>query len=205
MSVSKEPAKRARLRRLFSRGPIVGVAAGAMLITAGIQLPAAAAVPQPQQAVSQSVASVIQCAVGQAPVARHNTNVYQVQNQWGGPNAPWHPGGNFTLGARSHQHVVRLDINSSNGGRTLTGTMTYQGEGPIGFRGFLVRPNTYAVQNQWGGPRAPWHRGGLWVIGSRTNQNVVAMNVSSPDRGAHLYGTMTYAGEGPIGFRGTRI
>lgn len=190
MSISKALVRKTRFRRMFSRGPIVGIAVGAMLAPVAIQLPAAAAVTQ--QAAPHSV-------------HMRNTNVYQVQNQWGGPSAPWHPGGDFILGDRMNQHVVRLDINSSDGGRILTGTMTYQGEGPIGFRGFLLGRNRYAVENQWGGSRAPWHPGGLWVIGSRTNQNVVAVNVSSPDRGARLYGTMTYAGEGPIGFRGFRI
>lgn len=191
MSVSKARARKNRLRRLFSRGSIAGIAIGTMLTTAAVQLPAAAAVSQ--QAATHAVA------------VRHNTNLYQVQNQWGGPYAPWHPGGYFILGDRMNQHVVRLNIHSFNGGRTLIGTMTYRGEGPIGFRGFLIHRNTYVVQNQWGGSRAPWHPGGLWVIGSRANQHVVAVNVASRNGGESLYGTMTYAGEGPIGFRGFRI
>lgn len=129
---------------------------------------------------------------------------YAVQNQWGGSSAPWHDGGVWVLGARPGQPVVAIDVQSSNGGDTLSGTMTYSGEGPIGFLGTRTGPNTYEVQNQWGGSSAPWHPGGTWTIGGRENQNVVALSVRSPNNGMNLDGTMTYAGEGPIGFRGSR-
>jgi len=63
----------------------------------------------------------------------------------------------------------------------------------------------YAAQNQWGGNSAPWHPGGIWVIGGRDNQNVVSVEVKSTDGGQTLQGVMTYAGEGPIGFQGKRV
>jgi hypothetical protein len=128
-------------------------------------------------------------------------SLYNVQNQWGGSSAPWHPGGMWVLGSRADQKVIALNVSSSDGGRTLTGTMTYAGEGPIGFRGALTGSNNYTVENQWGGSSAPWHPGGTWVIGFRQGQNVVAVNISSSDGGQNLTGTMTYAGEGPIGFK----
>ncbi len=126
----------------------------------------------------------------------------QVQNQWGGPSAPWHPGGTWVLGAREKQHVVAIDITSGDGGKTFSGTMTYAGEGPIGFKANQSSQNEYVVQNQWGGSSAPWHMGGVWTIGARGNQNVVALNVTSTDGGKNLTGTNTYVGEGPIGFKG---
>jgi hypothetical protein len=58
---------------------------------------------------------------------------------------------------------------------------------------------SYYTQNQWGGSSAPWHPGGTWVLGCRGNQNVVAINIQSNDNGQTFNGTMTYAGEGPIG------
>jgi hypothetical protein len=135
-----------------------------------------------------------------APVGR-----YTVENQWGGSSAPWHAGGTWVLGARAGQPVVAIDVRSADGGATLTGTMTYRGEGPIGFRGTRTAANTYRVENQWGGSAAPWHEGGVWTIGGRANQNVIALSVSSADQGTNLTGTMTYAGEGPIGFRGASV
>ena len=63
----------------------------------------------------------------------------------------------------------------------------------------------YQVENQWGGDNAPWNNGGTWVIGGRSQQNVVELNLQSDDGGNHLKGTMTYNGEGPIGFKGTMI
>jgi len=128
---------------------------------------------------------------------------YSVENQWGGSSAPWHQGGQWALGARQDQKVVAIDIASTDGGKTLNGTMTYEGEGPIGFRGTLSGSNNYAVENQWGGSSAPWHPGGLWIIGYRSGQHVVALDVTSKDGGDNLTGSMTYNGEGPIGFKGT--
>ncbi|MBJ6761838.1 lectin ESA-2 [Myxococcaceae bacterium JPH2] len=131
-----------------------------------------------------------------------NGGAYTVENQWGGSSAPWNPGGLWVLGARKNQNVVAVEVSSTDGGKTLAGTMTYNGEGPIGFRGTLTEVDTYAVENQWGGSSAPWQPGGLWIIGYRPNQNVVALHITSSNGGQNLSGTMTYNGEGPIGFRG---
>lgn len=135
-----------------------------------------------------------------------NSNAYVTENQWGGSSAPWHPGGVFVLGTRGEQHVVAIDVKSSDNGQILKGTNTYSGEGPIGFEGALRGDNAgsnYSVKNQWGGSSAPWHDGGNWVIGTRNgDQNVVQMKVKSGDDGKTLEGEMTYQGEGPIGFRG---
>ncbi|NBD09665.1 lectin OAA family protein [Corallococcus silvisoli] len=143
---------------------------------------------------------------GEGPIGfrseQSNGGAYTVENQWGGASAPWQPGGVWVLGARKGQNVVAVAVTSSDGGKTLTGTMTYNGEGPIGFRGTLSDGNNYTVENQWGGSSAPWQPGGLWIIGARQNQNVVALNFTSPDGGKALTGTTTYNGEGPIGFRG---
>ena len=128
-------------------------------------------------------------------------NTYTVENQWGGSSAPWNPGGAWIIGGRSDQQVVALNATSSDGGNTLNGTMTYQGEGPIGFKANLTQGNTYTVENQWGGSSAPWHPGGTWVIGGRSDQRVVAIDITSSDGGNNLNGNMTYQGEGPIGFK----
>lgn len=128
-------------------------------------------------------------------------NLHHVQNQWGGSSAQWNEGGMWIIGARPGQNVVAVDISSSDNGQTLTGQMKYAGEGAIGFRATLTQSNTYTVENQWGGSSAPWHPGGTWVIGCRVGQNVVAINIESGDSGATMTGTMTYSGEGPIGFR----
>ncbi|MEQ8999620.1 MAG: hypothetical protein RID53_24230 [Coleofasciculus sp. B1-GNL1-01] len=131
--------------------------------------------------------------------------LYKVENQWGGNSAPWNPGGNWVIGSRSNQNVVAINVKSDDGGQTLNGTMTYSGEGSIGFRATRTSGNNYTVENQWGGNSAPWNPGGNWVIGSRSNQNVVAINVKSDDGGQTLNGTMTYSGEGSIGFKGTMV
>ena len=145
--------------------------------------------------------------VGEGPIGFRATmvtmNTYQVENQWGGNSAPWNDAGLFILGARNGQNPVAFEIKSGDGGKTFTGTMTYAGEGPIGCKCENTAGNAYVAANQWGGSAAPWHPGGQWVLGCRANQTVVALNLKSSDGGKTLTGTMTYAGEGPIGFRGT--
>ncbi|MEZ5447789.1 MAG: hypothetical protein R3E89_01750 [Thiolinea sp.] len=135
---------------------------------------------------------------------RGNGSVYQVENQWGGDSAPWHAGGSWVLGSRADkpQNMVALDIKSGDGGKTFTGTMTYAGEGPIGFKAENTMGNAYNVQNQWGGDSAPWNPGGQWLIGGR-DQKPVAVSIQSNDGGNTLSGTMTYKDEGPIGFKAT--
>jgi hypothetical protein len=108
------------------------------------------------------------------------------------------------IGSRIDQYVVAIDVLSNDDGQTLNGTITYSGEGPIGFRATRSGSNDYKVQNQWGGSYAPWRDGGTWVIGSRTDQHVVVIDVLSDDGGQTLNGTMTYSGEGLIGFKGHR-
>ncbi len=132
-------------------------------------------------------------------------NLHHVENQWGGSSAPWNEGGMWVIGCRPGQNVVALEITSNDNGKILTGTMTYAGEGPIGFKATMVQSNTYTVENQWGGSSAPWHPGGTWLIGCRGKQGVVAVNVKSDDNGNTLTGTMTYAGEGPIGFKSALV
>ena len=142
---------------------------------------------------------------GEGPIGFKATQVagtnYSVQNQWGGDSAPWHDGGNWIIGARTGQNVVSLQINSSDGGRTFNGTMVYAGEGPIGVDASMLNGSSYTIENQWGGDSAPWHLGGTMILGTRDNQNPVAFDISSTDEGKTFTGTMTYAGEGPIGFK----
>ncbi|MEH2233974.1 MAG: lectin ESA-2 [Nostoc sp.] len=146
---------------------------------------------------------------GEGPIgfksAAVDGRIYSVENQWGGSSAPWNPGGTWVLGSRANQNVVAIDVTSNDGGKTLTGTITYSGEGPIGFKGNIIGSNNYTVENQWGGNTAPWNPGGTWIIGARVGQNVVALNVTSNDGGKTLTGTTTYSGEGPIGFRSHQI
>jgi hypothetical protein len=144
--------------------------------------------------------------VGEGPIGFKSqlTNQYAVENQWGGSSAPWHPGGEWELGSRSGQNVIAVEITSRDGGKTFAGTNTYAGEGPVGFKATQTSQCEYQVENQWGGSSAPWHPGGIWTIGGRGNQNVIAMSVTSGDGGKTFSGTNTYAGEGPIGFKATR-
>lgn len=145
---------------------------------------------------------------GEGPIgfrATHLTgNSYAVENQWGGNDAPWHPGGTWMIGGRD-QKCIAVKVTSSDDGKTLEGTMTYAGEGPIGFIGKRQDGyNAYLTENQWGGTSAPWHPGGVWIIGGRDKQNVVQAALTSEDKGHTLHGMITYAGEGPIGFKGDR-
>ena len=128
-------------------------------------------------------------------------NNYNTQVQWGGSSAPWNQGGVWTIGCRGpSQLVVNVDLHSDDE-NTLRGEITYSGEGPIGFQGTQTQKNHYTTQNQWGGNSAPWHDGGIWVIGDRPNQNVIKFTAHSSDNGKTLVGSIQYSGEGPISFK----
>lgn len=137
-------------------------------------------------------------------------NNYNTQVQWGGNSAPWHDNGMFVIGGRNPQQAIGLWATSSDGGKTLNGEMQYDrsaewpdGEGKIGFRATNTGGNTYATEVQWGGSSAPWHPNGNFILGGRDNQRVVSMQISSADGGKTFGGQMTYANEGPIGFKAT--
>lgn len=131
-------------------------------------------------------------------------NLYRVENQWGGADADWHPGGLWVLGGRAGQPVTSVNFESADEGVTLEGEITYANEGPITFWAKQEYANTYYVEVQWGGADAPWNPDGLWVIGSREDQAVVAANLTLAEDG-NLVGEITYAGEGPIAFWGAPV
>lgn len=146
-----------------------------------------------------TVALVIGMLVGGGSTA--SASEYVVENSWGSSSG--HFGGLWVLGTRDNQLPVAFDIVSDDGGETFTGSMQYAGEGAIGFRAQNRGASVYEVQVQWGGASAPWHDSGYMIIGYRTSQSVIALNIASSDGGESFQGTMQYQGEGPIGFDGS--
>lgn len=129
---------------------------------------------------------------------------FTVENQWGGNDAPWHPGGTWVLGNRTDQTIKNINVTLNSDG-FLQGTMQYSSEGPIGFRATRHGDNVYFVENQWGGDEAQWHPAGEWIMGCRPNQPIVAIDVKATEGEFELTGTMTYFDEGPVAFRGDKI
>jgi hypothetical protein len=64
-----------------------------------------------------------------------SSNNYIVENQQRGNAELW------VIGGRKNQNVVALDVKSDDGGQTLHGTMIYEGEGLIGFKGTRSSPS----------------------------------------------------------------
>ncbi len=135
---------------------------------------------------------------GEGPIAFLGKAGLQDSNRtiarWGGVNEPWHDGGVMVVSSRSTQAVESLDIKSSDKGKTFTGSMVYQHEGPIAVKCTYIMGNTYSVENRWGGDKAPWHNAGLWLIGGRDEQRAELLNVSA----SPLTGKTQYIGEGEI-------
>ncbi len=130
-------------------------------------------------------------------------SAYQVKNQWGGSEAPWHSAGTWILGGRLDQPIVAVDIRSEDQGKTLEGTIRYQTEGPIGFKAVQESGNSYTCQVQWGGSKAEWHDDGIYVIGDREIQRCIQLSATISEDQKSLQGVMIYCGEGEIGFHGT--
>lgn len=140
---------------------------------------------------------------GEGPITFYGTpvdgGVYRTDNWWGEePPTELFMGGIWVMGNRADQQVVSVVAESADGGETLQGQMTYEGEGPIGFYATHITGNVYMVENQWGGSDADWNVAGYWVIGGRDEQRIVALDIAQDENG--LSGTITYEGEGPIGF-----
>lgn len=64
-------------------------------------------------------------------------NNYNIENQEGGFDAPWRPGGKMVIGSRVNQYVTSLSIVSEDFGESFEGSMAYNGEGPIGVQTVL--------------------------------------------------------------------
>lgn len=191
---------RASLKKIQGSVLATAVALGSLIATA----PTASAVGKGALAFSAPMCAAsdnqtIDCHDARRWIAQANT--YNVENQWGGDDAPWNPGGEWVIGGRILQRVVALDISSDDNGLTLFGTMTYSGECPIRFRATRTAQNTYNVENRWRGDIGPWYPGGQWIIGARADQNVVAVDIRFSDGGRTLNGTMFYQNEGVIGLR----
>lgn len=127
--------------------------------------------------------------------------IYVVQNKWDG--STWQDGGVFNIGNRQDQLPAEVNIMSVDHGRTLTGTMTYVDENPIGLQCTLTTMSSYRCVNQWGGRWAPWHDAGQFLLGALGNHGLVALQIKSADRGHTFTGTMTHAGQNPVEFMAT--
>ena len=130
-------------------------------------------------------------------------NTYNVENQLGGASAPWNQSGVWVIGDRATQRVINVNAISYESANSLIGTMQYQDEESIGFKAYRIGEisTSWIVYNQRGGSSAPWNQAGVWTIGSKLNQPVVRLLISSANKGASLSGVMAYKGEGLISFR----
>ncbi|MCA8986542.1 MAG: SUMF1/EgtB/PvdO family nonheme iron enzyme [Planctomycetaceae bacterium] len=128
-------------------------------------------------------------------------NNVSVQNKFGDD---WRYTGDWVIGGRDGQHVVKFDVKSDDNGKTLNGTMSYTDEGEIRVRAKRSNGVAYAVHTHHGGPILP---GGVWVLGNRGDrqQYLVEIDIHSNDDGKTFSGTVTYAGEGPVPFRATHV
>ena len=71
-------------------------------------------------------------------------NKYTAQEQFGfgGARASWRAAGTWTIGGRTGQPVISLDVVSKDAGETFGGSVTYAREGPIRFK--ATRKASYA-------------------------------------------------------------
>jgi hypothetical protein len=127
---------------------------------------------------------------------------YQVENQWGGPKAPWHEGGVWMMGRRPQQYLTYVNMKASaDSPMIMHGELAYGGEQKVTCRAEEVGWNKWAVQVQVNGN---WQDDGIWIMGDRFPQRTEGIDVSA---GAdhRLVGTTVYTHEGPIGFKGTVV
>lgn len=123
---------------------------------------------------------------------------YLVETRYGNS---WRPGGVWIIGARK-QPIAEIMLTGD--GKGLSGTVKYDGEGPIGFRGdfcgFYMN-----VKNQCCGSNSPWRSAGTWVLGSSPCQKVTAIYAISDMENTRLLGNVTFDGRNPVEFQARRI
>ncbi|WP_150466147.1 lectin OAA [Francisella sp. SYW-2] len=126
---------------------------------------------------------------------KEKTNTYSLEYSYAGEVHSVNK--NWILGCRKEQNVVSIKLKGSEG--VLEGTVTYAGEGEIFCTLTRTKGNNYAFVDQWNG------KGDFeWSIGDRENQEIVEIDLSSDSNNNEqnvLKGTVTYAGEGPIGLK----
>lgn len=136
---------------------------------------------------------------------------YVVENQWGGTHAPWFPAGEWVLGNRDGQNLIRIDVSSNDGGKTLIGYVIYENESHKDFKATWISDNSYEAYTRKsyfsdGEYHVIWEPEGTFVIGHRENQRVVMLRLNSNDGGDTFFESkgVTYDREdSPLGFNAT--
>lgn len=123
-------------------------------------------------------------------------NNYKAENDWG--SSMRNPAGTWTFGCR-YQHVIMLNVYSNDGGKTLKGSLQYDGLPEMEVIATLIDKYTYMVQESYR-PVTLWKPGGTWLMGRNPNKNLVAVNISSFNNGLELRGTITYSEEAAMKF-----
>ncbi|MBN4002019.1 hypothetical protein [Nostoc sp. LPT] len=134
-------------------------------------------------------------------------NQYQVQIQTDGS---WHDDGIWVIGLYDFNRTNKtgiinsINIKSNDDGKTLVGNY-WDGisDELIASTGSCqatrsTSRNSYTVVETAGNSPREF----TWVLGSRTNKDIVEINVESKDGGQTLNGTITYKDEKPISFKG---
>ncbi len=118
---------------------------------------------------------------GEGPIdfraTRMASNSYRAEVSFGDE---WHPAGDWIIGGRD-QRAVKVSAKSTDGGKSLNGTVTYQGEGPINMEATLSGSSAYTVENQWGNPDSDWNPGGVFVLGNRERSESVSNQSGFPE------------------------
>jgi hypothetical protein len=119
---------------------------------------------------------------------------YTAWTRWG--SAPWNPVGTWVLPGE----IANLEVTSTDGGQTFTGSLTNPGSGPLDVRLTLIAPpatpNLYTAETRWGGDSGQWQPAGTWSFGGGA---VVQLSLSPPGPdGATLGGGITHPGQGPL-------
>lgn len=111
---------------------------------------------------------------GEGPIGfraiRLASNSYRADVSFGDQ---WHPAGDWIIGGRD-QRAVKVAAKSTDGGQSLNGTVTYQGEGPIDLEARISGGSAYTIENQWGSTDSAWNFGGVFVLGSRRREHTAS-------------------------------
>ena len=157
--------------------------------------------------------NLMQVLKSQSPV-HLGGRVHTAYIRW--PTGKWIQETNWELGGKGNdQRVVMLNVAQvvdKWGYRVLTGKMQYSGESKQrDFNGRQFPDDVVTDRRRWmvnTGFDTPdvndqfyMDFDGRWIMGGRTTQRLVMLNLFSIDNGLSMYGTISYDNEGPLEFR----
>ncbi|MEM7010005.1 MAG: hypothetical protein AAF585_00855 [Verrucomicrobiota bacterium] len=121
---------------------------------------------------------------------------FRIQQRQQFSELPWEDVGEWVIGGLSTARLVQLEVYTDNPEGHLQGSLCYNQQATINFRGNRTAQNTYQVDHQWC-DSANWYPCGTWTLGHQPDSHLLVIDLFSEDGGKSMYGSFCYMGGFP--------